>query len=151
MITHNFWATHKLSLFELNLKDCNVEDDTVIKVLDESVLKMTELRHIYLRLGHTKITDLSLKAFTNNILPILKKTESFGLDMHDTKITDLSVAHLFTKMKKIAGHIKILGMGLSNTQVTDASLEILAKQVVPMMGALQSFQLILHHTKVTDS
>ena len=145
-----FRACEKVETMELNLRGCNIGDRSIVHSMTVNK-KLKNLKNYLLWLSNTKITDMSIHAFSNYTLPLLTSLQNLQLYLGNNEITDASIEQLCIKFKTLVPNLKTFILYLSNTQITDKSIETLRKNVVPILGDVENFQLGLYGTRITDT
>ena len=142
----DFWATKDINSFAFELKHYSGDELPLLKLLNDVLPKMTELRKISLCLDKTKLSDESFEAFGKNMTAIAPHLETFSLSLHSTVLSDASLIKVFKPME----NLKNFEMDLSSTNITDKAIEMFNKQTLNSMKNLQTFKMNLSSTSVTN-
>jgi len=149
LIENDVWATEKIQNFVIELIECEITDDILIKFFKEAIPKMTNVKTLEIELERTTVTDKALQGFVKFCLPKLPRLEQFKLFVDETKIADEGLIELFSglnKVQKLTG----ISLGLDYTKITDKSLNAFAKCVAPKFQNLKNFDMSFAWTAIGD-
>ena len=131
----------------INLTDCKVTDLSALDFFNNILGRGYGLKSLELILDSTTVTDKSISALGENIIPLMKDLEIFKLDLYNVKgVTDKGMIALFKAMEKI----KEVRLHLQKTNVTDYSLCQFSQSMLSKMTSLTKFEIYLGQLKVTD-
>ncbi|RYZ79260.1 MAG: hypothetical protein EOP04_28115, partial [Proteobacteria bacterium] len=100
LIENDVWASEKIQNFVIELIECEVTDDMLVKFFKEVIPKMVNIRTLEIELERTTITDKTLHGFVKFCLPKLLRLEQFKLFVDETKVSDDGLIALFSGLSK---------------------------------------------------
>ena len=125
-----------LESFTLGVGKTAVTDDGIQKIFQN--LLGVKVLDLYLK--GTGITDRSLKALGENVLPFMRNLERFSLDAGETKITIEGVTGIFNG---VPGRIKWLSLDFSQVKLPDLVVSVFEEKVGPKLNSVDGVYLRL--------
>jgi len=145
-----FWEETQSSLtkLHLNFKDCLLNKTPFAKFLSQNLVKLQNLKELYLFRQRTKhIDDTLIDALTHQVLPSLNNLDTLCLWLDHAKITDTSIIEFCFQLKKL----KTLSLSFFDTKISDNSLYTLSAVTFTKSSDLEELNLYFPCTRITPS
>jgi len=142
------WLGRNVETFELALRDCCIEDHGLIKLINQRMILMRNLKGIKLQLSGTQITDDSIEVLSKFISSMRENIEVFYLNASGRPITDPSIEMLCACFRP---GIKSFGLVLNNTKIWDGAIDSIVKHVLPLNARWETLCLHFFGTTISDN
>jgi len=142
------WLGRNVNTFELALRDCCIEDRGLIKLINQRMILMKNLKGIKLQLPGTQITDDTIEVLSKFISSRRENIEVFYLNVSGRPITDSSIEMLCSCLRP---EMKSFGLVLNNTKIWDGAIDSIVQHVLPLSTRWETLCLHFFGTSVSEN
>lgn len=134
-----------LTHFNAELADVTlVKDPTLIKIVDYTVRRASNLTHLTLNFRRTEIADASVQYLMKHIQPT--RLETFKLYLGGTKVTRKSLKSVFVPFPRM----KDFALSIGFSDINDQTFESFIEDCLPSMKLLTNFEMYIGGTNITE-